>query len=76
MRLSDHLVIIFLIVLFGLVAALCCYAGPAKWGLRRNRLSQAGGDISETVRARPNPREDAAEGNSEVKPKRLHYHIV
>jgi len=42
MRLRDYVVIIFLIVLFGLVAALCCYAGPAESGTPAEQIFPSG----------------------------------
>jgi hypothetical protein len=42
MRLRHYLVIIFLIVLFGLVAALCCYAGAAKSGAPSEQIFPSG----------------------------------
>jgi hypothetical protein len=42
MRLRDYLVIIFLIVLFGLVGALCCYAGPAESGIPAEQIIPRG----------------------------------
>ena len=42
MHLRDYVVIFFLIVPFGLSAALCCYAGPAESGIPAEQIVMHG----------------------------------